>query len=557
MPIAQNFRRDLAGKVYQLSQYALLNPVADKTFDPVKLNERFLKMHEAVATCFDAIADVASRDSTFLPAFFQGFVNPVYVKGQAYPDKLKYKFINGFNSNGTAKTFAEERIVYSYSDLGDVTTQDYELLLFKNGDLMPFADYDIDNSAYGVKAYVKSSKVANNDRITLAVHRVYNREYSYWRRTFTAAASSLDQIVDVSEFKNFFDPRYIKLVLKRAGKVHFRPINPANYYVVADSANGKIRIVCTGISFAKDDVLMAVDATSYWETETSGTVDSSGVIPSVPLSQEIPATVGTESVAVGFLSHRDFDVWLNGRHLVPGKHFTVSAGLEESDDSPWRLNFLIQTPANKTYNIVVKKNIPVLFDEATYVVKDEVDEKGIEYLPENKFPVLEGIGEMYVNGRFVETNNLVSAHDEVMLVNGIDERQEMFFKLNAPANASTDSILEEHHARNTELDKITALIGGVGELVERLKIQRGTVPLSTRSNIVVTLSGTLIDPVAVVSFDMATYVVRSNAENAGTLTVFDCNSSMPAELWELYSITTDPIIDCNVFTYRDVVVNCN
>ena len=547
MPLATNFRRDLAGKVYQLSQFSALQPVADKNFDVAKMNERFIKLHNAVRTCFDAIADIASRDTSFLPSFFQGFVNPVYVKSTAYADKTLYKFINGFNSNGTSKTFAEERIVYSYPDIGDITTEDYEYMLFKNGELMDSSLYTVDNSAFGIKAYVKSTSVANNDTITLAVHRVFNRTYQMWKSVLSAAATSLDQIIDVpTYFPNFYDVRYLRLAVRSSSNAYYDVIDPSKYSVVYDNANQKIRLVASGLSLAKFDTVILFDCTSYWKTTLTG-VGNGGAIPSVPLTQTI--TSG-ENVPVGVMFYRDLDVWLNGRHLIPGKHFVVSPSFQggSSTASQWYIDFLMTLPSGTGYRLDIMKNVPYVPGECVYSAKDVLDSKGVEYVDGGNYPVLNGMGEMYINGRFIDPKNISAAHKNVLVVNNVNETKDFFYKMVPPITTTTSNMLSDYMSRVTELDQIVSALGGVGELIARIKLERSDIVDAGKTTIDKSVNGSFIDVSAVVASDIANYVMALAAA-ASSDYVLDANATVASQFgdggWDISILTSDAIIDCN------------
>jgi hypothetical protein len=564
MPLATNFRRDLAGKVYSLSQYAALQPVADKNYDVAKMNERFIKLNNAVRVCFDAIADIASRDSSFLPSFFQGFVNPVYVKSQAYTDKSMYKLINGFNTNGTPVTFPEERIVYSYPDVGDITTEDYEYLLFKNGELMDSTLYAVDNSAFGMKAYVKSSAVANNDVITLAVHRVFNRSYQMWKYVFSAAANGLDTIIDVSaNFPSFYDVRYLKLAVRKSTDADYDLIDPSKYSIVYDSANQKARVVVnSAVAFAKFDTLIIYDCTSFWKTTITGTNSSGGdaPIPKVPLTQTIAST--GENVPVGVLLYRDLDIWLNGRHLIPGKHFVISPGYQENSNR-WSIDFLISVPNGTTYRLDIIKNVPFSDTETVYVVKDALDSKGIEYVSDSKYPVLPGLGEMYINGRFIDPMNITAAHKQVLVVNNVKETKDFFFKMSPPVTVITSGMLSEHMNRVTEFDQTVEALGGVGELIARLKIGRSDLSVTDKPNVLSTVGGTAIDPMSVAVEDVVKYVqkVIADAFTAGTaiynLDAYNTAMIDTNAMWDISILTSDPLLDANVYIPSQVVLDAN
>lgn len=581
MATAANFRRDLAGKAYQLSQYTLLNTTTDNrisnggggTYDVTKINERFINMQNAVRVCFDAIADIAAKDSTFLPSFFQGFINPIYTKSIKYTttlDLTKQLFVNGFNSNGTSRTFAEARYVYSFPGLGDVTTQDYSIQVFKNGILLHpdvmsgntvavSGEYFVDNSAYGLKAYVKTSSVGVNDTITLKVDRVYNRTYNFYKKVFTANQNNFNTYIDISPyFPNFYDARYLKVFVRRAGEANYTAINPDFWYVNANPSNGLINIVVNSTTFNTNDALLLIDSTTYWETRVDGNANSDGYIGSVKLTYMYQS----EMIPVGYLSVKDFDVWINGRHLIPGRDYVLTPDMDGIKENGWSINFLFKLPANGSYSIDIVKNVPFLEGETTLIIKDQLDEKGVERVVGSKYPVMKGIGELYINGKFIDSNNLSSGHDEVLLVNDIAERQDIFYRINAPSTESNNVVLESYNNALTELDKIVALIGGIDEVVTRLKATRNPIPLSVATLTIPSINGTMINNEYISTFDTAAYINTFLPTTNGSVSdvTLESNTTLSTGLWYLYNLLGNAVGDANfplATSTTDVVMDNN
>lgn len=564
MPIATNFRRDLAGKAYQLSQYTNLNTTTDNrisnggggTYDVTKINERFIKMQEAVRVCFDAIADIATRDSAFLPSFFQGFINPVYVKSTKYTDLSRQVFVNGFNSNGVSRTFPETRYVYSYPDLGDVTTQDYELKVFKNGILMKpeiysgntvtlSGDYYVDNSAYGLKAYVKASAVTAADTITLVCNRVYNRTYNFYKKVFTANQANFNSFIDIGPyFPNFYDARYLKVFVKRVGEANYTTIQPSLCVIDANPSNGLIRVIVNSTAFNKDDTLLVLDTTAFWEYWGTGNSNVNGFIGSVKLTYNYQS----EEIPVGFLSEKDFDVWFNGRHLIPTRDYILTPDMNGTKENGWKLDFLFKIPANTSYRVDITKNVPYLEGETTLVIKDQLDEKGVEKILNNKYPVMTGIGELYINGKFIDSNNLASGHDNVLIVNNITERQDYFYRINSPANESNNSVLDSHNGSVTEFDKITAIIGGIDEVINRLKANKTTIPLSSSTLTIPSFNGTMIGTDYLSTLDTADYINTFLPVTNGSAVdvTLAANNTLSTGLWYLYNLLGQAVGDANL-----------
>jgi hypothetical protein len=491
MPDVTNFRQDLSNKIQEFSAYNFLIPTADKNYEISEINTRFLNIHHAVRSCYNAIADIASRDSSFLPSFFQDFVNPIYVKTIKYPNKTLHRLINGFNTNGTVLSYPEERVVYSYTDLGDITNSiSYHYLVFKNGELMDKLDYDVRNSAFGLQTFIKDSKVFNYDEITLAVYRVYNNKYDYWQKNFTSNSSGLTEFIDVnSSFSNFYDAKYIKLAVRKYSEMHYSNIDSSEYDIVYENGSQKVKInINPNILFTNGDTLIAYNCTSFWSLSSKITTSNESIqnLPSIPLIRNIPE-INDGAVPVGLFSDKDLDIWVNGRHLTPGKHFTIATNI--SNENRFFINFLFESKPNTEYSIEIIKNIPFIKTETIYIAKDEIDSKGVEFVGNNKYPLFTGMGEMFINGYFIDPKKVSSISKNVLIVDDINETLDFFYKLNFPINTAINSILDVHMNKATELDKIVLITGGSNALIDRIKNERSDISTSTNPSIIAHLNG--------------------------------------------------------------------
>lgn len=554
MPLAINYRRDLAAKIYQLTQYTPLQPLVDKTYDTVKMNDRFLKMNAAVQSTFAAIADLASQDPDFITSFFKGFVNCIYTKSLKYANKLDYKFISGFNSNGTPMFFSDERIVYSYPDLGDVTFEDFEYLVFKNGELMSDASRIISNTAYGIKVYIKSTSISNNDEVTLAVHRAYNRAYQMWKLTPTTAVT-LDTIIDIPlNFPNFYSEKYLNVAIRRNGFTDYDVLAPEQYTITIDSANRKVRVQVPSRPLAALDTIIVYDTCTFWKKNVIGKNTSGGpsTIPPIQLTFAHPIT--NEELPLGVNMAKDLDIWVNGRHLIPDKHFTVSNGYDVSKPFLKHLYFNFSIPNNLSYDVFVMKNIPYLEGNTTYTVRDTLDPKGVEKILPPRYPILRGIGEMYVNGRFVDNVKIDAAHKQLLLVNGVAETQEFFFKVNPPITESLSGMINGSLLNASEYDKMVVLIGGLDELVTRYTASRPLLPSAPTPSFMDIIGGYLYAEEAAVITAMMNYIL---SESRYVDYVLDSNIQQTSVPLTAYLIDGDYRIDQNYDLSRGFVLQCN
>jgi hypothetical protein len=370
------------------------------------------------------------------------------------------------------------------------------------------------------------------------------------------SATSFEQIIDVpAHFPNFFSVDYLRVAVRANGASRYKVINPALYEMTFDSANQKILVVAPNLELSKFDTLIVYDTTSYFHQSYSGVNNAEDrvVVPSIPLSQTIAET--GETVPVGFLHHRDFDVWLNGRHLIPGKHFVVTHGFTDSDQFENRLEFLIEQPANSEFRVVVMKNVPYIEGNSTYVYRENLDSKGVELIGNTRFPIMKGLGECYLNGRFIEPQKLGTVHKDVLTVDGVDERFEFMYKFNPPINEATLQTVGEALNATTEFDKFVNLMGGVGEVVNRTREQRGLIPGTRRNDVVEDYIGRVLP--------IVTSYIRYAVATIPDISLFELDSNAPLldNLWDFSfwdtQLLTNVIIDCNRTIAQEIMIDCN
>jgi hypothetical protein len=478
MPTVKNFRRDLAGKIYELTQYKMLTPLVDKLYDTQKLNERFVKMNDAIRMCFEAIAEIATQDPSFLPSFLKGVINPVFTQTIAHPDNTMHLYQRGFNSNGTPIEFTEPRVVYDFPSVGDVTTEDYEYFLFRNGRLMRHEDYIVENTAFGVKGFVKPEALIDGDEVTLAVHRVFNRDYQHWKKQFSDPQAGLDVIIDrQGSFPNFYHTRYLRAALRRYGETHYAFLGSSDYQIVADPVDGNLHLkVADRVQFEKFDTFILLDTTSLWLKEINSTAQADGSLDPVQLTTTIPPS--NEVVPVGGRNPKDYSIWLNDLFLTPGKHFYIAPNASDLTDPSAYIHWLVKLPAGASYRLTILKNLPFIYERTTYLAKDKLDSKGVEPLSlvSTNLPVMTGMGECYINGRLITPDHLKAVSESVLSVVGVGDQDLFFYRENCPFDMDMDALIHEIVANESEYDRMVELLGGTDALVDRIKTQRPTLP---------------------------------------------------------------------------------
>jgi len=173
MSLNDNFRRDLLGRVFELSQLPAIDSNVESLSNVKTFNDRFRNLQNSLLYSFRAMADIAFRDKKYLQEFFKGYANPIYTKTYAHVLKDAFKVTNYFNTNGVPVTFTEDMIFYDCDDYGNLETNDTYVYVFKNGLWLTEDKYYLYNTAYGLKAYVKSAEVADNDEISIVINKKY------------------------------------------------------------------------------------------------------------------------------------------------------------------------------------------------------------------------------------------------------------------------------------------------------------------------------------------------------------------------------------------------
>ena len=549
MPTVKNFRRDLAGKIYELTQYRMLQPLVDKVYDTGKLNDRFIKLNDAIRMCFEAIADMASKDPTFLPAFLKGVINPVFTHTIAHEKNSNHLYTQGWNSNGTPLIFQDPRVVYDFPTVGDITTEDYEFYVFRNGLLMWREDYIVENTAFGIKAFIKPEALQDGDEVTLSVHRIFNRKYQMWKKSFTEWQAGLSTTVDQDVvFPNFYSAKYMRLAVRRYGEPLYQFLPYWDYEVFHDPVEHEIQIkVPNCVIFNQFDTLVMTDITNFWDKTIDDHADSEGNLPEVPLVFTDPAT--GEVLPVASRSVRDFSVWLYldnglGHFMIPGEHFRIRAADFGNVTEPREfVVFDRKIGPGQKFRLYLMKNSPYTPERTTFFTKELLDSKGIEVLDESKtrFPVITGAGECYIDSKLVTPDHLRAIHDDILQVDGIQARGSFFYRVNAPIDPDMEALITTLLGTDSEFDRMVNLLGGVNSLAQRTRDSRLEYGISQGPGLI----GTGLTPDEQGTLVMTAFERMLTQTSCRDYLALDGNSDLPEE-FEMVLSHDDFDIDSNV-----------
>ena len=456
MSLSDNYRRDLTGKVAELAKIPEIDGKLEKTTDPKTFNLRFKSITTSLRSLFDAVADLASRDKKYLQSFFQGYVNPVYVKSYRYTDKNAYVQSTTFQSNGVPLTFPETRIFYDHNGYGVYSEVEGYPIVFKNGKLLSESNYSLYNTAYGLKLFVKSTAVANNDEITLTINKKFNSVIGGWNYPNTTIKTSLTTTIPISLINtgNFYHIKHLKLYIRKDGRTFYSPMAD-NLYTITDDVSGTSIRLYVNTHLVVGDRLQILNTTSFWYNSTTFTTGTETCCtnPTIPLVDSVT------NLPVPFVSTKDFDVFYDDVRLIPDKHFSIIPSLDSY--SPDELVFLFDSLPNTTHTVKIYKNEPYYEDDSILINKQTLNVKGLELIPDTKrFPVMPKLGAMFISGRFYDSlNRLNNKHRRVLEVQNVDSLTDFYYLMKIVATQELDELLIQLQSVSSEMDLVIELLG--------------------------------------------------------------------------------------------------
>lgn len=549
MSLNDNFRRDLLKKVYGLARHQDIDGVTEKILDPKTLNSRFKNINQTMYSVFDAMADLASRDKKYMQSFFQGYVNPVYQKQHSYTMKDAYLTNKKFQSNGQYTTFPDgDRVVYDHSGYGNLETNDAYEWVFKNGVLMDTTQYDVANTPYGLKLYVKPAFVANDDRIDLVINKKFNNT-AVWKYTFPSIQSNFNTQVVVNDniTGRLYHTKHMILYVRKVGHPNFLRI-PVDRYVVAMDVSGTVlNITIQNYIFQVGDELCLKNSTEFWSKEVVQTMSPTNTCcthSAIPL-------VRTDGSPVPFKNSSDFDVFYNNKKLLPEIHYGIAYSV--SSESPDEMVLLFNAEPG-TNTIKIFKNEPSFEQDSIVMNYDELPEKGfVQYDPNFRMPVMPKLGYCFINGKFVNDTHLSTKHRSLLQVSDVEDTHQFNYTMKIVTNQEVDDIIQGLESIPSEMDLVVEYMG----LQSILDTIYATLPennVSTNPNIEDEMHITGYTPNAAWYRMIYNYlnlmIVDANAPDM----VFDANLELPVEF---RYFDTDQVLDANECSCQDIIIDAN
>jgi hypothetical protein len=465
----KNFRRDLAGLVYPLSQMKPIDFNVDDKDDEKTYNDRFKQIAAALRYCFSAAGDIAIRDKRYLATFFAGYANPLTSNTYKYADKTMYKSMTNFDYNGVPITFTKPMIEYRINTFGTLDFSAVYTWVFKNGKLMDPSQYTLLNTAYGVKCFIADTLVANNDEISIVINRIYNVSKDHYTYTSTTAGSSLTLIIPVSQLGTFYHQKYLKLFIERGNdpKLSFYEIDQANcdwqIDVTGQNVKLEIRNLTSGSTgpFRVGDIFHVVNTVYFWEYHnTNLTTPATGSWTDTKQDEIelIEIYNGSKWRPVPFYFIEDFDVFFDGFLLIPGEHYTIIKG--GNDFSTYKIKFLFTPAPGTKHSVHIWKNEACADDRDTIIVRSDLDSHGMVVASDyTVVPVMTNLGHPFLNNKYIGNARLEEKHRRVLHVNDVTDTTNFNYKVRLLNTIDIEQVVDFVVDNLSEFDIVGEWIG--------------------------------------------------------------------------------------------------
>ena len=549
MSLNDNFRRDLLGRVFELSQLPAIDSNVESLSNVKTFNDRFRNLQNSLLYSFRAMADIAFRDKKYLQEFFKGYANPIYTKTYAHVLKDAFKVTNYFNTNGVPVTFTEDMIFYDCDDYGNLETNDTYVYVFKNGLWLTEDKYFLYNTAYGLKAYVKSAEVADNDEISIVINKKYNNTIPVWQHTIPISASTFTSLVTVSPSNtgNFYNTKYMKLYIKKVSESYAKRVPTANYTVVMDVSGTNLTVFVSGYSMVAGDVLVMMNTTSFWSKELLNQVIPSGCCVHTPIDLIVSGTT-----PVPFESVYDFDIFYDEYRLIPKIHYDIA--YSPHSDYPDKMVLLFDA-APGSHDIRIFKNEPAITNEFISIYANELNIKGLEEISNSStiFDLMPKLGHCYINGRFYNNSHLDLKHKRVIQVLDTNVRNNFFYSMKLVINSEIENILNTIGNPTSGEDLVVEYLGlatVISNLYSSLPDIVDIPEVSPETDLTMAFNENAAWWVA-----LGEYVSAALAHGTSDV-VFDCNTGTLPPEFDLMALDVG-LLDSNECSCSEIVIDCN
>ncbi|BDH16520.1 MAG: hypothetical protein [Bacteriophage sp.] len=453
----KNFKNEYTSIVQSLSDITPINPVTENMNDPSTFNTRFLQLAQGIRHSFNAAGEIAIRDKKYLETFLSGYTNPIVANTIKITNInfVSYDNNSAFDINGNLIRFAENKVMLNISILGQLNVNASFIQVFINGKLAEPTEYDVYNTSYGIKCFVDKSSLSVGSTVSVTINRKYNiNTITNSMKSVTIAnnVSSASYVFPTNSFGTWYHTDYLKVYVKRNGVFSIIPKN--NLILETDVAGGNVKVSVTNYNLLINDQLYIFNTLFWWEYNYKGAINT------VPTS--IILKDSTSNLPIPFLSSYDFDIYLDGLHLVPEVHYTViESGTTEG--FPVLKLFLDDAGVNSTKpsRLYITKNesCPKATLDAVYV---ETLDNNYNLLMKSKnslIPFMSDLGSTYAAGYYIPNQDLRVLQRETLYLTTNTKKRDLYNQTRIVYTYDIKNIIENAKNSVNEYEQIINLIG--------------------------------------------------------------------------------------------------
>lgn len=470
----KNFRKEFSGIVQSLVAIPPINPVLEPLTDPKTFNTRFNQMGQALKHCYNAMGDIAIRDKRYLETFLTGYANPLITQSFKYDQPDTYNNITAFNTTGTPLTFPEPRIAYSLTKSGQLSTTASQVWVFKNGVLLHKSLYDVVNTAYGVKCFIKATEIQPNTQIDIVVNRLYNTKSDNCvaRVKVATTASNSSFLIPVLSFGVFYHIDYLRVYLKRNGRLISIPL--INLLFDIDVTGNTVKLDIRNFPLTKDEEIWVANAVFTYTAESTITVPPAMTQAEWDAKRDIvlKTTIGGIESPVPYMQSSDFDVFWNGYKLIPDVHYGVIDDHTPQGYPILRLLFTPNSNNGESNRLNIFKN-----DVSTRTDLSAVFERTIGncyglFIREEtgKFlPFMSRLGHCFAAGLYVPNSKLHVKHKNILkLDDSVGITKDFVYQTRILKTIDIGEVIEHVKTNLSEYDQVVDWIGK-DNIIEQVK----------------------------------------------------------------------------------------
>ena len=476
----KNFRQEFSGIVQSLVTIPPINPATESLTNPATFNTRFNQMAQALKHCYNAMGDIAIRDKRYLETFLTGYANPLITQSFQYANPLTYSNLVAFNTDGTPLTFPEERIAYSLTNSGQLSTTATQPWVFKNGVMLDKSNYTLANTAYGVKCFIKATTIAANDKIDIVVNRIYNTisDNCVARIPSTKTALNNSFLIPITAFGIFYHTEYLKVYIKRAGRVF--PIPRVNIIFDIDVTGNTVKLDIRNYPVTNTDEIWVANTVFTHVLETT-------VVANVGMTQSawdakrditLSAIIGGVASPVPYMQSSDFDVFWNGYKLIPDVHYGVIDNYTPEGYPILRLLFTPSSTHAVNNSLRIYKNDVTILSDTSAVFEPVIGNCHGLFIREETgkyLPFMSSLGHCFAAGMYIPNSKLYVKHKNILkLDDSVGITKDFVYQTRILKTIDIGQVIDHVKTNLSEFDQVVDWIGKEN-IIQQVKDHAGNV----------------------------------------------------------------------------------